>query len=250
MSASPDGPVPAASADGAAYGYIADMIPQGDPHPSKPRPQRLLWGARLRIYRGSHPRAFAARASGVLLFVMAASGILGFTAASGDVRMGTFLVAALLAVTGIVAAVVAAASPSTRRAARAREAAKLKNLPPGTDPAKLAEAWRLVREGRLGPDPEANRLGRIVVEGELVDGAAATSVTVFVPLALLNALHLGIRIREDGISGLVLLLLALTALMLVLVCVMPFSLRQRRRRAEAFRDAYDTQVKEAPDTAA
>ncbi|MEU0241374.1 hypothetical protein ABZ234_27130 [Nocardiopsis sp. NPDC006198] len=218
------------------------MIPQGDPHPSVPRPPRPRWAARLRTYRASHPGAFALRASGALLFVIAAAGILGFSTATGAWLFGALLTMGLLLVTGTLAmaAVLSGGmSPEAKRAGRALEAAKLKNLPPGTDPAKLAEAWRLVRKGRLGPDPETNRLGRIVVEGQLSSGTPVALAVVFATMALLNVFQVVIRILESGVSGFPILLLGLSALLLVLACMTPSMMKRRRLRVEAFRDAYD-----------
>ncbi|WP_344098217.1 hypothetical protein [Nocardiopsis tropica] len=226
------------------------MIPQGDPHPSTPRPPHPRWAAQLRTYRESHPRAFALRTSGVVLFVIAAVGILGFTTATGAWLFGAILTMGLLMVTGTLAMAAVGAgamSPAAKRAGRAHEAAKLKNLPPGTDPAKLAEAWRLVRQGRLGPDPETNRLGRIVVEGQLFSGTPVALAVVFAMLALLNAFQVVIRFLESGVSGFPVLLLGMSVLLLVLACATPSMMKRRRLRAEAFRDAYDAAYGDGAD---
>ncbi|WP_433699337.1 hypothetical protein [Nocardiopsis sp. CA-288880] len=230
------------------------MIPQGDPHPSTPRPPRTHWAARLRTYRESHPRAFALRASGVVLVPLWAFGAAAFVTidtAWSLWPLGVILALLLLVVCVILVALFAVTSASARAAERAGQSIKLTNLPADTDPAKLAEAWRLVRQGTLGPDPETNRLGRIAVEQEL--GRAKTvfaSVVLGLATALVNAFYCVNRILLDGVSGPLVLLLGMTALIVVAACTAPSLAKRRRLRAEAFRDAYDAQAEEAPDTAA
>ncbi|GAA0989794.1 hypothetical protein GCM10009551_047370 [Nocardiopsis tropica] len=234
------------------------MIPQGDPHPSVPRPPRPRWAARLRTYRTGHPGAFALRASGVVLVPLGAFGAAAFITidtARSLWPLGVILALLLLVVCVILVALFAVTSASARAAERAGQSIRLTNLPPGTDPAKLAEAWRLARAGRLGPDPESNRLGRIAVEQEL--GRAKTvfaTVVLALATALVNAFYCVNRILLDGVSGPLVLILGLAAFIVVLACMTPSMMKRRRLRVEAFRDAYDAAhgdgADEGSDTAA
>ncbi|MFJ9555372.1 hypothetical protein ACIRPH_16270 [Nocardiopsis sp. NPDC101807] len=235
------------------------MIPQGDPHPSTPRPPRPRWAARLRTYRADHPRAFALRASGVVLVPLGAFGAAAFITIDTTRSLwplGVILALLLLMVCVILVALFTVTSASARAAERAGQSIKLTNLPAGTDPAKLAEAWRLVRQGTLGPDPETNRLGRIAVEQEI--GRAKTvlaTVVLGLATALVNAFYCVNRfILLDGGSGPVVLILGMSALIVAAACATPSMMKRRRLRAEAFRDAYDAAygdgADEASDTAA
>ncbi|MEE2039018.1 hypothetical protein Q8791_17525 [Nocardiopsis sp. CT-R113] len=229
------------------------MIPQGDPHPSTPRPPRPHRGARLRAYRKDNPGPFLIRASGSVLVPLGALCLVSFITfdtARDPWVPGVMLAVLLFVACAILVALFSVTSADARGAERAYQAVKLTNLPTGTDPAKLAEAWRLVRAGAPGPDPETNRLGRTVVEQEL--GRAKTvfpSLLLMLGMALVNTVYCLNRIRLEGVSFPIVLILGLSALIVVLACVTPSLAARRRRRAEAFRDAYDHADGGAPDTA-
>ena len=227
------------------------MIPQGDPHPSTPRPPRPHRGARLRAYRHEHPRAFGVRALGAFLVLFCSFILLWFVRASGEWQAGLVLTAVLVVFCAIGATVSVLFPPPDRSAEPARRATGFTDLPADTDAATLAEAWRLVRKGALGPDPETNRLGRLLVEQEL-DRLKPAYAVLYLTLAtlFLNTVYCVNRILSDGVSTLLVLVLVLNALLPVLLTVVPFMTARQRRHAEAFRDAYDHAADEAPDTTA
>ncbi|MEE2041377.1 hypothetical protein Q8791_29550 [Nocardiopsis sp. CT-R113] len=226
------------------------MIPQGDPHPSNPRPPSLLWFARLQIYRDNHPRAFTRRTLGFLFLLMSSTALTAFDTAGGPWRLGATLGLILLVLCAVLVAVSTMTSAPAGAAGRTDPVAGYTRFPPDADPAKLAESWRLVREGRLGPDPETNRLGRIVVEQELGNRSTAAALVLFLSVALLNTFQGVDRLLLDGVSPLVVVLLGLAAVMVGLAIATPFLAPRRRRRVEAFRDAYDKDAQEAPETPA
>ncbi|GAA1454960.1 hypothetical protein [Nocardiopsis tropica] len=226
------------------------MIPPGDPHPQALRPQRFLWGARNQIYRDNHPRAYTLRFSGLLFLLLGATALIAFVTAGRPWQLSVVIAVILLAVFTIPMALIIVFSSPARVTERARHDPGFTRFPADTDPAKLAEAWRLVRQGRLGPDPETNRLGRIVVAKELSNKSTASSFALIGMAALLNA-FLGIsRLLMEGVSPLVVALLGLAILLSGLSVSVLFLAPRQRRRSEAFRDAYDDAYGEASGNAA
>lgn len=224
------------------------MTPQGDSRTPAHRPSPVPWSARLRTYRDRHPRAFAARACGALLFVVSAFAVLGFVGAGGGWRLGAVLLLGLLLLTGTIVAVASLLSSPVRKAGRTRVRTRSTPLPSDHDPAKLAAAWKLIRRGVPGPDPEINRLGRTMVDQELGNTrTTAAAVLLLVGVSLFNGFQGAVRLLTHGPSPLVGVHLGLALLVLALACAAPLAAVRRRRRAEEFRDAYDRGAQGAPD---
>jgi hypothetical protein len=242
--------VRSSSAVGTAYRYIAGMIPPGDPHPQAPHPQRFLWGARNQIYRDNHLRAYTLRFSGLLLLLMGANALIAFVTVGRPWQLSVVIAVILLAVFTIPMALIIVFSSPARVTERARHDPGFTRFPADTDPAKLAEAWRLVRRGRLGADPEANRLGRIVVEKELSSKSTTSSFVLIGTAALLNAFQGISRLLAEGVSPFVVVLLGLAILLSGLFVALLFLAPRQRHRSEVFRDAYDDAAGEASGNAA
>jgi cell division protein FtsW (lipid II flippase) len=204
----------------------------------------------MQIYRDSHPRAFTLRFSGLLFLLMGASGLIAFVTAGRPWQLSLLIAVILLAVLTIPMALIIVFSSPARVTERARHDPGFTRFPADTDPAKLAAAWRLVRQGRLGPDPEANRLGRIVVEKELSSKSTTSSFLLIGMAALLNAFQGISRLLMEGVSPFVVVLLGLAILLSGLSVSVLFLAPRQRRRSEAFRDAYDDAAGEASGNAA
>ncbi|XKK38798.1 hypothetical protein HFP72_30810 [Nocardiopsis sp. ARC36] len=204
----------------------------------------------MQIYRDNHPRAFTLRFSGLLFLLLGATALIAFVTASRPWQLSLLIAVILLAVLTIPMALIIVFSSPARVTERARHDPGFPRFPADTDPAKLAEAWRLVRQGRLGADPEANRLGRIVVAKELSSKSTTSSFLLIGMAALLNAFQGISRLLAGGLSPLVVVFLGLAILLSGLSVSVLFLAPRQRRRSKAFRDAYDDAAGEAPGKAA
>lgn len=117
-----------------------------------------------------------------------------------------------------------------------RRMVKGRPLPPDADPAKAwAAHWQIMR-GTLHPDPETNRLGRILADQN--DTSRSPKFMIVLGCLLLLANVPNVLLYYDGSPMALFNMFMLFVLVVMIATFIPLSAR-RRRRVRQFRETYD-----------
>ncbi|MCP3015575.1 hypothetical protein NGM33_19805 [Nocardiopsis dassonvillei] len=190
---------------------------------------------RFTIYAQNNPRQFGLRTALVsgafALLLLAVLFIpLLLTEGADTLFLGLFGGAVLVV---LIAAVISGflSTWMMRRMVRGRP------LPPDADPAKAwAAHWQIMR-GTLHPDPETNRLGRILADQSDTSRSPKYVIVLGGFLLLINVPNA--LLYYDGGSPMALFnLFFLCALLVTLVALVPITMR-RQRMVRQFRETYD-----------
>jgi membrane protein YdbS with pleckstrin-like domain len=118
-----------------------------------------------------------------------------------------------------------------------RRMVKGRPLPVDADPAKAwAAHWQIMR-GTLHPDPETNRLGRILADQSDTSRSPKYMIALGGFLLLINVPN-ALLYYEGGSPMALFNLFFLFALLVTLVILVPITMR-RQRRVRQFRETYD-----------
>lgn len=217
------------------------MIPQPPPRFPRPPSGTAVFRARNLIRSQNRPRLFAYLVFGsVLLLLWLICLIPASAIADSRAQFLAYSGVGLALAVGATALVGELAARETRVLVRGNP------LPADADPVRVAVAERLVADGMLGPDPEANRLARILADQE------AHKVDVRFPRAwqaFLAATSVGVAVMTartlvvEGLTPVTFPEVTIHSLIAVF-CLWaawrhPADAAGRRHRAEALSQAYD-----------
>jgi protein-S-isoprenylcysteine O-methyltransferase Ste14 len=190
---------------------------------------------RLTIYAQNNPRQFGLRT---------ALGVGVFSVFFASLLFGPLLVAEgfggllpVIAAGTLVGALVVAALGGLVGTWMMRRMVKGRPLPVDADPAKVwAANWQIIR-GTLHPDPETNRLGRILADQSDMSRSPKFMLVFGCVLVVPNLANALLQYANGTPFALVNLFLA-GALVVMIATFVPLSVR-RQRMVRQFRETYD-----------